>query len=782
MIEPLSRTSGKRFRAASRAGALALAGFLPLLSGCGLGTVGIVLAAMSGGGGSTPEPPPVPEAPTVLFQEDFEAGLARWRLAGPVLPIAAAQGKTGFGLDPRGTATGNGEAVSRVAFPLDAGLSVKASLRVPLLGASNADLWFGVKNAGGPDGTPSLLAGFFLSGAQSQARMFVGGTSQGTWALPDTAWHVFEVWIRPDSRAEFYVDGGLLLVSADRADPLADSLPVTAGGRSIGADVRLDDVVVFGYRPVRDLLLGECFGTDLAAWTPGGSGTLPSIDPFLQGNPSPALNPGGDAVGGAYVTSVEDFLFAPKGLEIRGDLYVSALGVSGIQATFGLKDKASPTFDKTLAAVRMGNGGAGDSIEYFVNSAVLLSEALPAPGWHRFRIVVLPAPDGAVYTVQFHRDGRLLAVSAGALVPSQDGNPVLAGGRNASGMSRLDNLAVLSPPHVEAPRWTAMTDQGAGPAAAIRGHAAVWDRKRNRAVVLCGGVNAQKSQDFFELRVSGDSASWSRLQPSGSLPSARTVAAAAYSVQDDSVYLVMGTADPTGTSHFQDLWRLDFSTDPQGQWTRVAEAWGTAGPSARYGLAAAYDTRRRRILAACGRDAASVTLDAWAFPSGGTAWVPLGTPGAGSGRIHASAAYDEANDRLVVAGGSDAAGMGVKDAFWSIDLSVEPPIWSPMAPPGQEELVGALEGRYLFAAAADPARRRLYLYGGKDSGTEFKDLYDLDLAGGADGTVSRNLLSLGQLPSATSGATMVYDPVGKRLVLVGGLSAGATVSIGDLKE
>jgi hypothetical protein len=763
-----------------------LAGSAALVPGCGLGTVGIILAAtMSGGDDDTPYVPPTVETPTVLFEEDFETGLARWSLAGPALPLAAAGGATGLGLDPQGTSTGNGEAVSRVAFNLDAGLSVKGSLRVPLLGASNADLWFGIKNACAADGNPTLLAGFFLSGAQSQARMLVGSVVQATWALPDTEWHEYQVWVRPDSRVEYYVDGGLVGVSADRTDPLADSLPVTAGGRSLGAAVRLDDVEVFGYRPARDVLLGESFGTDLSAWTTAGSGTAPSIDPFLQGNPSPALNPGGGAAGDGFIVSTDTFTFGTKGLEIRGDLYVSALGVAGIEAEFGLKEPTAALPNPWLAGVQI--LGGSDEIHYVRNGADFQVEPLPSAGWHSFRIVILPPPAvGSPCPIQFHRDGRLVALTATGPDAGTAACPLSAGGDNSSGMARIDNLAVLQPPHVEVPTWAQAQNQGSAPVSSIQGHALVWDRKRGRAVVLCGGpstTGGDASSEVFELPVSGTSAVWSRLQPSGGGPAARIWTAAAYSTADDSVYLAMGSADAAFTSSFQDLWRLDFSSSPQGAWTQVLANWGAAGPSARYGHSAAFDSRQNRILVACGRDSSTVHIDAWAFPVGGTAWVSLGSPGVGaSARAFQAAAYDEANDRLVIAGGADGTDHGVADVFWCADLSQDPPSWFQAIPPGQEGVVSGGEGRFRWAAAADTYRRRLYLYGGRNSTTEFADLHDLDLAGGSDGVLSADVRTFGSLPASASGAAMVYDPAGKRLVLVGGSGAAATVSLGDIKE
>jgi len=777
-----SNPAGRRRRhAACRIGLLlAFAAMFPLLGGCGLGTVAIVVAVLSSGGDDGGgEPTPAFPAPTILFYEDFENDLGQWRAAGSSPPFLDPQGEEGSGLAPGGTTTENGEVVTRYAFDLDPGVTARASMRVPLLGAANSDLWFGFKNSYAPDASPDFLTGFFLSSSQSQVKMYVGGVVDGVRALSETGWKRYEIYVRPDGRAEFYIDGGLVHVSVQKVDPLPDARPLTAGGKNLGADTRMDEVEVFGYEPVREIFFADSFGTDLSAWTVSAtSGSNPAIDPFVEGHPSPALNPGGDASGTGEAETPETFLFTTSGLEIDADLYVSALGADTAQAWAGLADASGTPGALSLAAgVALSPSTVSDEIRYILNGAQVHAETLAAPGWYAFRVMIRPA--GAGWRVEYHRDGSLVFASATDLLMTHDDSPLSVGGRSAGTNARVDNVAVLTPPAFQAPAWTGLTDTGSGPAADIEGHVLVWDGEEDRAIALFGGSGLSASADVYALETSEDQAVWSKLSPdtSAGVPLARVHASGSYCRWACSVYAVMGGTSGTGGTLHDDVWKLDFTSGSEGAWTLEASG---SGPSARYGHSVVADPVGKRLLLFGGEDAGDVTADLYAFDTESAGWTALSPSGGppSARRFHA-AVLDGANRRMIVYGGEDASGVAVADDLWALDLTADPPAWTALTPAG-----AGPSARSRCAASVARLKRRLYVFGGRDSVTAYQEMFALDLAGGEDGVWSCELLAnpVGTFHDSPENSGMIFDPLRERFLLVGGTGGNApTASEASLK-
>jgi hypothetical protein len=757
---------------------------LPILSGCGLGTVGILLAvAGSGGGEEETTTIPAPPAPTILFSEDFETDFAQWSLAGSSPPVLVSGGASGSGFDPMGTTAENGEAVTHFAFNLDPGLAIRGTMQIPSLGSANTELWFGIKNTYGADTLSDLLAGFYLDGPLSQYYVIVNGAVEGTHPL-DTSWHRYEIYLRPDGFVEFFVDGGLVAIPGVRANPQADYRPLTAGGKSAGGAVHLDEVEVFGHAPLRDIHFADNFGGGLSAWTVSGGSAPPAVDTTVEGNPLPSLNPGGDLSGIGESITNQTFIFSQNGLEIVADLYVSATGLDTVSAWAGLATQSTLTGGLNLAAgAALVPGTTQDEIRYYLNNLQVHQENLPGPGWYAFRVMIRPSPAG--WRVEFHRDGGVVYVTDTEILNPYDDCPVAAGGQNGGGTARVDNVAVLSPPSYHAPGWTQLTDSGTPPPSDMQGHCMVWDPRWNRTLVAFGGAGGAASGNVTALEITGTTASWTPLTPApdsgAGSPSARTYAAGAFTRWGDSLYIFGGGSDASGSTKMQDLWRLDLTADANGQWAQVS----TGGPSARFGHTLVLDTTGMRLLLFAGEDNGGVTDTVWAYALLPGTWTDLsptvGPPSPSARRFH-GAIFDSANERMIVWGGEDGAGSAVLDGLWALDMTVTPPNWVPLAPGGPA--VGAAP-RWALGMTVDSARRRIYGYGGTDGVTPFHDLFALDLAGGADGVGSIDLLAnpVGSPHGQITGAGMVYDPLWKRLILVGGGgAAGATASIGDLND
>src|SRR5262249_3589964 len=137
------------------------------------------------------------------------------------------------------------------------------------------------------------------------------------------------------------------------------------------------------------------------------------------------------------------------------------------------------------------------------------------------------------------------------------------------------------------------------------------------------------------------SPSWITLSPTGVPPSPRTGHGAVF----DPVRGRMLVVDGYGGSDFQDVWSLDLNLQT---WTKL-QPTGTA-PSARDGHVLVYDSTRDRLLLFGGTSGGNYLNDTWALSLSGTpAWsqvTPTGTLPAG--RYAAAGVYDPGLDRLVV--------------------------------------------------------------------------------------------------------------------------------------
>ncbi len=97
---------------------------------------------------------------------------------------------------------------------------------------------------------------------------------------------------------------------------------------------------------------------------------------------------------------------------------------------------------------------------------------------------------------------------------------------------------------------------------------------------------------------------------------------------------------------------------------------------------------------------------------------------------------------------------------WALDLGGTP-TWSQLTPSGTPPA-----GRYAHAAAYDPTRNRMLVYGGGNNNTVFGDVFALDLS--TPTPAWSQLAPAGAPPAARSYPAMIYDPAGDRLVLFGG--------------
>jgi galactose oxidase-like protein len=319
---------------------------------------------------------------------------------------------------------------------------------------------------------------------------------------------------------------------------------------------------------------------------------------------------------------------------------------------------------------------------------------------------------------------------------------VIFGGSNSSKFNDVWAMSLSG-----TPTWTQLLPGGTPPSPRDQA-TAIYDPVRDRMVVF-GGVAAFGGgmNETWVLSLA-DPVTWTKLTPASALPAPRASASSAYDPVRDEMVIHGGTAGGNET------WRLSLADPPA--WTEVQ-----ATPPGRYWHTAAYDAAHGVSLIFSGQDAhGGVFNDVWALSSGDTpSWSQLFPSGAPAARLEASAIYDPVGVRMLVFGGGGASGDF--NEVWQLSLS-GPPAWSFLSATGS--LPEARDGQ---SAVYDSNRHRMIVFGGSGS-TFLNDIWSLSLDGSPAWT---QVIPAGTPPTARTRAAAVYDPVGDRMIVFGGMTA-----------
>jgi len=221
-------------------------------------------------------------------------------------------------------------------------------------------------------------------------------------------------------------------------------------------------------------------------------------------------------------------------------------------------------------------------------------------------------------------------------------------------------------------------------------HSAVYDAATDRIIAFAGHL-AFFGTDHNDTRILSNAngllspSTWSTLSPAGGPPAIRASHRAIYDAANNrmtifSGYNLIHTCCPYIISDYNDVWVLSNANGQGGipTWTQIAPLGGL--PQSRAAHSTVYDATNNRALVFGGSawnnttQASTVFGDLWQLSSanglGGTpVWTQLAQSGALPGpRFYHTAAFDTANQRMIVLGGRDETATP-SNRVWVLDLA-----------------------------------------------------------------------------------------------------------------
>ena len=183
----------------------------------------------------------------------------------------------------------------------------------------------------------------------------------------------------------------------------------------------------------------------------------------------------------------------------------------------------------------------------------------------------------------------------------------------------------------DVPTWSRLEASGIAPSPR-RGHAMIYDPVGDRVIVFGGFAAGICRNDVWELRLS-ISPTWNRLVPEGEGPDPRYGHAAVYDARRQRLVVLGGFRPPT--QFMSDAWALDLSGSGPPAWTALD--LGGPLPPPRDFAAAAYDVAHDRVVLHGGTTMRSIDEKGRPVTSVlGDLWVVTLSPGNAAARVPAS--------------------------------------------------------------------------------------------------------------------------------------------------
>ena len=214
------------------------------------------------------------------------------------------------------------------------------------------------------------------------------------------------------------------------------------------------------------------------------------------------------------------------------------------------------------------------------------------------------------------------------------------------------------------PVWTQLSPAGTPPAPRVY-HTAVYDAANNRMTIFGGSTLTQSLSDVWVLSNAnglGGTPTWTQLTPSGGPPQGVYAASAVYDAVNN-IMIVFGGSNFAVTKDTNAVWTLSHANGLGGtpQWTNIVPNGAPGSPSKRSNQTAAYDAANNRMIIFGGLNDFSTGFagynDTWVLDNangigGPSVWTRLNPTGTKPGvRWNHTAVYDAANNLLMVFAG-----------------------------------------------------------------------------------------------------------------------------------
>lgn len=267
------------------------------------------------------------------------------------------------------------------------------------------------------------------------------------------------------------------------------------------------------------------------------------------------------------------------------------------------------------------------------------------------------------------------------------------------------------------PTWRPLPASGSYPTAR-RLAGAAFDPVNNRVVVF-GGYTTTDTNELFQLSfASSADGQWSTLSATGTAPSVRSniQTSTVYNPNDGCIYIVGGW----GAAVYKDIYRLDVN-NATASWTLM----NNSGPlSVRRDCVADIDVPRNRLIIHSGQNGTGANNDCWAYNITGNTFTNL-TPGFDTGAryLHIGWVNPVTNKFIVAYGTHDGTVGGLQRSWWSYDLAGSGG-WTSMNPTSNMELPNPVWGASM---AYDSANKIMAFNGGIDQTNDMqRSVYFID--------------------------------------------------------
>jgi N-acetylneuraminic acid mutarotase len=242
--------------------------------------------------------------------------------------------------------------------------------------------------------------------------------------------------------------------------------------------------------------------------------------------------------------------------------------------------------------------------------------------------------------------------------------------------------------------WTKLNPTGGVPPARTAS-CLVYDPSTERVILFGGQGTGAILNDTWAYDPPANT--WTDLDPTGDLPAARSAEQMAYDPFEEELIMFGGTSG--GSSLLGDLWAYD----PLGNtWTNLNPS-GSA-PAARDACSLVYDPAAEEVILFGGTGASGELSDTWGYNPGDGTWTDLNPSGVPPARHDACMAYDDNTHQIILFGGSERTGSGLNDT-WSYDATTN--TWTNLHPTGTLP-----SERALASLAHDDSLDEMILFGG----------------------------------------------------------------------